>query len=87
MTDNKRNKFKPGDLVITNNFTLMQDLCKVQKDGTLKVIGRYPTDKIFNVIENFIKSERMMNNGNNVYVKEFSRIPKNFNFKSIIKTY
>ncbi len=83
-----KQNFKAGDLVVTNNFTLKQDICLVQKDGRLKVIGRYERHEIFKQLENFIKSEHLEDKEVKIYVKE-GQFPYNrkFKFDYMLETY
>lgn len=78
--------FSNGDLVITNNFTLKQDVYRV-KDGELKNIGRYTKDELFKALNNFIKSDKLYDKGVTIYIPKNIQIPNDFNYNSMIKNY
>ena len=77
---------KDGDLVITNNFTLKQDIYRV-KNQKLKNIGRYTRDELFKALNNFIKSEKLYNTEVKVYIPRNIQIPSDFNYNSMIENY
>lgn len=77
---------KDGDLVITNNFTLKQDIYRV-KNQKLKNIGRYTRDELFKALNNFIKSEKLYDTEVKVYVPRNIQIPSDFNYNSMIENY
>lgn len=81
-----KHNFKPGDLVVTNNFTLKQDICRVEENGQLKVIGRYERKDIFKQLENIINSEHLAEKKINIYVKDGQFIP-DFKFYYMLKSY
>lgn len=78
--------FSNGDLVITNNFTLKQDVYRV-KDGKLKNIGRYTRDELFKALNNFIKSDKLYDKGVTIHIPKNIQIPNDFNYNSMIKNY
>lgn len=77
---------RDGDLVITNNFTLKQDIYRV-KNQKLKNIGRYTRDELFKALNNFIKSEKLYDTEVKVYVPRNIQIPSDFNYNSMIENY
>ena len=79
-------RLKDGDLVITNNFTLKQDIYRV-KNQKLKNIGRYTRDELFKALNNFIKSEKLYNTEVKVYIPRNIQIPSDFNYNSMIENY
>lgn len=79
--------FKKNDLVVTDNFTLKQDIYRVGEDGALKLIGRYEKSEIFKALTNFIKSDKLYKKKNNVYVKQGTIIPKEFEYKKLVRQY
>lgn len=81
-----KHNFKTGDLVVTNNFTLKQDICRVEENGQLKVIGRYERKDIFKQLENIINSEHLEEKKINIYVKGGQLIP-DFKFYHMLKLY
>lgn len=81
-----KKNFKIGDLVITNNFTLKQDIYLV-KNGEMRNIGRYTRDKLFFVLSSYIKSEKIYNTGVKIYIPKNLLIPSDFEYKDMIENY
>lgn len=79
-------ELKQGDLLITNNFTLKQDIYILKEDG-LKNLGRYNTDELFKKLNNLVREYKMYKTENNIFMKRGAYIPDSFEHKSLIKTY
>lgn len=81
-----KKNFKIGDLVITNNFTLKQDIYLV-KDGGMKNIGRYTRDKLFSVLSSYIKSEKIYDTGVKIHIPKNLLVPSDFEYNDMIENY
>lgn len=79
-------ELKQGDLLITNNFTLKQDIY-ILKEDRLKNLGRYNTDELFEKLNNLIQTYKMYEKKNNIFMKRGAYIPNSFEHKALIKTY
>lgn len=77
-----------NDLVVTDNFTLKQDIYRVQDDLSLKLIGRYEKNKVFAELTNIIKSEKLSQKSIKIYMKKNTFIPKKtFSFANMVEFY
>ena len=79
-------KFSNGDLVVTNNFTLKQDIYRVQ-NGELKNIGRYTRYELFRVLNNFIKSEKLYDKEVKIYIPYNMQVSEDFDYNHMIEHY
>lgn len=77
--------FIDGDLVITNNFTLKQDVNIVKEDGSLKVMIRLGADEIFKWLNNYCRSNKEKNF--KIYFKSGTYISNEFEYKHLMKFY